>query len=245
MSSIKWLPEDWDLPDAIALRIGDGVGRQRAMLEEGHLLILLHEPPGPDQDNRVGRAFWRLPSGTWKSSLEQQNCGLKRHVEEYQNAIDKVEESAASVKDAEDYFEVLERITPLYRASRNMHGALQQAREYIPDDKSLISRRDDAYAVERTAELLLADVKYALELYVARKAEDMSESGHEMAVAGHRLNTLVAVFFPVATLASVLGMNLKSGLESFPPPLPFLCVLVAGAVLGAIVKGWLQGPSRK
>lgn len=39
------LPENWNLPERIKERFGQTHGQQRAMLEEGHLLLILHRLP--------------------------------------------------------------------------------------------------------------------------------------------------------------------------------------------------------
>lgn len=211
------------------------------MLEEGHLFIILHAPPEPDQDEREARLFWRLPDANWKSSFGKAGTtALADHIREFHQKLEQAEKIFVEANGADDYFEALERVNPLYRAARNMHQALQQARDFITDEQELISRRDEAYATERTAELLQADIRHAFELYVARQTEEMSKSSHRMALAGHRLNTLVAIFFPTATLAAVLGMNVQTGLERLQPPLPMVGVLLAGACLGAGVKSWLE-----
>src|SRR5687767_3348606 len=62
------LPATWKLPDEIVARLGETAGRQRPMLAGGHLLLVLHEPPGPDDTHRVGRFFWRDIDGSWKSN---------------------------------------------------------------------------------------------------------------------------------------------------------------------------------
>ena len=61
------LPTSWEVPQVFRDRLGSRVGRQRAMVAEGHLLLVLHAPPAPDQDEREGRFFWRKPDGTWVS----------------------------------------------------------------------------------------------------------------------------------------------------------------------------------
>lgn len=238
----KWVPSGWELPPEIVERLGKKVGRQRAMEEIDNLLVILHAPPQPGQDEREARVFWRPPDGAWKASKGKGIKGLLEHVAEYQTLIDALEAEEDKARSADDYFNLLERANPLARACRNMHVALQQARDLVPEDAELISARDDAYAVERNADLLLVDIRNAFELYVARKTEEMTRSGHAMAVAGHRLNTLAALFLPTATLAAVLGMNLQHGMESASPPGPFLLAVVAGVVLGLAVKAWLDRP---
>jgi purine-cytosine permease-like protein len=67
-----------------------------------------------------------------------------------------------------------------------------------------------------------------------------------MAVSAHRLNMLVAFFFPLATLTAIFGTNLTHPLEKFvPPPYAFLGVISTGAALGALLAGYLLGVSRE
>ena len=61
------LPSAWQVPAAIRNRLGSRVGRQRTMAADGHLLLVLHAPPKPDDPERVGRFFWRNPQGEWLS----------------------------------------------------------------------------------------------------------------------------------------------------------------------------------
>jgi hypothetical protein len=61
-----------------------------------------------------------------------------------------------------------------------------------------------------------------------------------MAVAAHRLNMLVAFFFPVATLATVFGMGLDHRLEKYlAPPFAFLAVILVGLALGGLLAAML------
>ena len=41
------LPYDWDVPEVFRKRLGEGAGRQRCMTADGHLLLVLHQPPTP------------------------------------------------------------------------------------------------------------------------------------------------------------------------------------------------------
>ena len=241
--STRWIPGLWELPQSLKGRLGRNPGRQRALLEEGHLLLVLHALPEPGQSEREGRAFWRSPAGAWKSSTGGKGLSsLAQHIATYQAAIEALEVEENEASTAEDYFSALERATPILRASRNLHKTLQQARDLVPEDQDLIPLRDEAYAVERNAELLVSDIKNAFELYVAKKTEEMSQSSQGMAIAQHRLNTLAAIFLPTATLASVMGMNLSHGLETASAPGPFLVALLLGICLGVGVKAWLDRP---
>ena len=44
------LPTAWDIPQTIRRRLGNRVGRQRAMSADGHLLLVMHAPT----DDTVG-----------------------------------------------------------------------------------------------------------------------------------------------------------------------------------------------
>ncbi|MEB3358033.1 MAG: hypothetical protein VKK04_15000 [Synechococcales bacterium] len=56
------LPPSWNLPDQIRNRFGQkSSGKQRAMLAEGHLLLVLHQVPSPGDRTRTGIFYWRKP----------------------------------------------------------------------------------------------------------------------------------------------------------------------------------------
>jgi len=230
------LPAAWEVPQIFRDRLGRSVGRQRLMEAEGHLLLILHAPPGPEDTRREGRFFWRHPEGQWRSTEAGSGiAALERHLNEFNERIGELDAQEEKAHTAEEYFDVIYRLSPILRAVRNLHGVLQEARQASGHDRDIISLRDQAYELERTAELLQADAKNALDFYIARRSEELAGSGHRMATAAHRLNVLAAFFFPVAALTAIFGMNLRSGLEEFPPPLPFYGVLGVGVVLGAVL----------
>jgi hypothetical protein len=83
------IPHDWHVPGTFLKRLGDSVGRQRAMQAEGHLLLILHEPPVPGVAERKGRLFWRDPEGSWRSKpLGDGPQALKRHVNEFGDRVE-------------------------------------------------------------------------------------------------------------------------------------------------------------
>ena len=241
------IPADWEVPQIFRDRLGDQVGRQRTMSSGGHLLLVLHEPPVAEQDERRGRFFWRDPSGTWTSNLPEEGAkALNKHLSEYAERIDHYEEQDRHATSAADYFSVLSALAPLRRAARNMYQALQQAREKCPEDRDLINHRDRAYHLERIAELLYSDARSSLDFHIAQQAENQAKTSYQMSVSSHRLNMLAAFFFPLATLSALFGTNLIHGWEqiktvddlltSAPPSVPFLLVLAVGILLGFILK---------
>ena len=62
-------------------------------------------------------------------------------------------------------------------------------------------------------------------------------------VAAHRLNILVACFFPIATMAAIFGANLGHGLESYDrqyAPFPLLAILGGGLFLGLLLTTFIN-----
>ena len=237
------LPSVWQVPTQFVARLGDQVGRQRAMFAEGHLLLVLHAPPGPEDDERQGRFFWRKPDGTWSSdNFGGGPAALNRHLEEFASVVEALEVQDDAAKTAEDYFTVLQAIAPLHRAAGNLHQTLQEARELLPDDRDLIRYRDQAYSIQRMAELLYDGVKNGLDFAMARRAEEQAKAAHQMSVASHRLNILAAFFFPVATLMAIFGANIQHGLEELSPPWPMITVLAVGLGFGAVLALFISRP---
>ena len=95
------LPHDWQTPEKFAKRLGDDVGRQRVMSTEGHLLLVLHEPPPPGIAPRVGRYFWRDAEGNWRSKpLGDGVQALKRHVAEFAERAEELEKDCLEADSA-------------------------------------------------------------------------------------------------------------------------------------------------
>jgi hypothetical protein len=240
------LPSDWNVPAEFRQRLGESAGRQRVMEADGQLLLVLHAPPSADEASRRGRFFWRDPQGAWKAAPRaEQVSSLADHLAGYRAAIEQLEQAEEDAQTAREYFELLDQLAPLTRATRNLHDVLQKAREALPNERRLIVARDEAYEISRRTDLLYADVKNGLEFAIARQAELQAESSRRMAVAAHRLNILVALFFPIATLTAIFGMNLRHGLEPydarFAPGL-LIGVTMAGLLLGVIITGFITRP---
>jgi hypothetical protein len=229
------LPPSWAVPDVIRRRLGEQAGRQRAMFEAGHLLLVLHAPPSPDTPHREGRFFWRDQAGNWTPpGTAPSQPGLGQLLGEYEKALDKLQQDEDEAVTARDYFDLLNRLNPLVRSARNMHEAIQDAREAVPGDRQLLLWRDRAYTISRAAELLHND---------AKNAEQEAESSRRALVAAHRLNVLVACFFPIATMAAIFGANLGHGLESYDAqyaPYPLLAILGGGLILGLVLTAFIN-----
>jgi len=233
------LPKNWELPEQVRIRVGKySSGRQRAIYECEHLLLILHKAPGQHDSHRESVFFWRQPNGTWRCSENGDAIAqLKSLLDHYAETEDRLALAYARAISAADYFCILEELVPLNRAARNLHVALQTARESVAD-ADLIDLRNFAADNDRAMELLLLDTRNALDFDVARTAEQQARFSEEAAQAGHRLNILACLFFPVTALASVFGMNLPIGLEDSPVWISWLTIF-GGVLLGYLMLGWV------
>jgi len=240
------IPPTWTLPEAIRLRLGQTTyGRQRAIIEEGHVLLVLHKPPGPDDMEREGVIFWRSPAGEWQFNRGGPGPGgLKRHVQSYEEIEMRLAREYEIAADTTALFGLIEELNPLVRAARSMHAALQAAREAIKNDPFLIEMRDLAYEVDRNLDLLLEDVRNAIHYRGAREAEAQARLSKEALQASHRLNILAAMFFPLTAIASIFSMNFAHGLSERSPVL-FWLVFAIGVALGLAMKSWVLGKPPK
>jgi len=239
------IPETWSVPPRFRQRLGSQAGRQRAMVEDGHLLLILHEVPKPGDPERRARLFWRSSGGDWKASGGQGSglAALKRHLESFQATIheldEKVDKSHQSLSTgADELYEVLRAITPINRTVRHLHKTLQEAREGI-DDKDIISMRDLANDLERATELVVADAKNALEYTEAKAAAEQAVFAQKTVDAQHRLNLLAALFFPVTAVASVLGTEMSTGFER-AGPVVFWVLIAASLAMGFFIRSTLS-----
>ncbi len=245
MTASRLLPRTWELPAALAGRLGDEVGRQRCMLAGGHLLLVLHDLPKPGDTTRSGVLFWRRPDGTWDCSTGGAGIqSLVRHLDAFAKMIDGLEERLTSAAGAQDIHAVVQAAAPLARTARNLHRTLQEARDGVPADRELIIARDRAYELERAAELLHHDAGAALQYAATRQAEEQTRAAYGLASAGHRLNLLAALALPLMAIASVFGMNLPSGIEGGGVP-AFWAIVGGSFALGAAVYAMGTGAAKR
>lgn len=235
MAKIAYIPHTWDLPEAIRKRLGESVGKQRMMHEEDHLLLLLHQVPNAEDDEvRRPMVLWRNPAGEWKSSpLTGGLVGLDAHLASYRTTIHDLDELVEAAKTARQYFDVMRRMHPLQRSTRNLSEVLQAARQALPDDTRIINMRDQAVDLERGIELVVADTKSGMDFTLAESANQQAHAAEVANQEARRLNRLAAFFLPLATLVAVFGMNPP---ESMFGDLGFWAVLASGILLGVLVN---------
>lgn len=241
------IPSDWDVPQAFRERIGARAGRQRTMIADGHLLVILHEVPHPDEpDVRVGKFFWRRPNGSWLSqgSSATTIAPLRAHLETFVQVGERLEERIEKAATATDYFAVLHEIAPVLRTARNMSRVMQEAREHAAADRELIALRDVAQDVERAIELIHSYAKDGLSFTIARNSEQSAQNTEHVIHSGHQLNLLAAIFLPITAVGSLLGMNLMHGFETWHAPWTFWAVAVVSFAFGFWIKSTLPRPKR-
>jgi hypothetical protein len=237
----KLIPHNWAVPDRFRQRLGAQAGRQRAMIHEGHLLLVLHQLPKAGDPTRRPALFWRAPDGQWKASEGKSTiASLQAHAETFQAAALALEDRVERAGRAAEYFEILREISPILRTSRGLHKALQEARDGIAADRDLITIRDIAYETERTAELVHTDAQTGLEFTVAKRAEEQAELSDHILAANHRLNLIAALFFPATAVGSILGMNLLHGFESWQAPWTFWAVAAVALLIGLMLRSALN-----
>jgi CorA-like Mg2+ transporter protein len=228
------LPPAWQIPASIRSRLGREAGPQRAMLEDGHLLLILHEPPAPNVVEREPAFFWRTPGGEWNVRRGGGRHGsLADFLKAYGDILLSMEARESAAATAADYHAILESAAPVLRAVRGVYRTLQQAREMVKEDAALINHRDRAAALERTGELLLQDAQFGLNYIAARHSEAQAEIAGRMAATAHRLNVLAALFLPLTAVASVLGMSVHSGIPDNQQN--FWLIVAAACALGLLV----------
>lgn len=230
------IPSNWQLPDAIRRRLGASVGRQRHMVHEDEVLVVAHEVPEINEQRRRGILFWRDAQKEWHASNgEPGKVAISNLVERYVKRLEQFDRDETAAQKSSDYLPLLEGLTPVQRASRNLYDVLQDARKAVPDCSELIDARDAAYEASRTAELLYQDAKNAMDIAIVRQAEEQSVSSEKMNVAAHRLNIMAAIFFPLATLGGIFGTTLTDGWSWSQSAAPFALFLTAGLVCGAVL----------
>ena len=239
-------PQGWQLPEAIAVRLGEHTGRQRAMVADEHLLLVLHKVPDATTADREGALFWRSDAGEWHSSDGRYGVVTVRdHLESYEQATDRLEALYDAAQTAHDYFNILELVVPIHRAAANQHAALQAAREALPEAREIITLRDMAGDIERAADLLHTDSKNALDYRIAQQAEQQAAAANELAQAGHRLNLMAALFLPASVIGGAFGTSLSSGLENGPAWI-FWVILGCSIVIGLVICALLaSGQGRR
>ncbi|MET3443401.1 hypothetical protein ABIC94_004205 [Variovorax paradoxus] len=234
---------DWELPSEIQQRLGGAsYGAQRVIHEQGHLLVILHEPPAGPGAERKPAVFLRKPDGAWfhKGNNPGERAFAKL-LESYRAALATFEARHAAAETSEDLFQVLGPLIPLTRAAMNMQAALQAARDAVKEDLMLIDLRDLAVEITRGMELLLADTRMSLDYRLAHAAEAQARSTREVSRAQHKLNTIAALTFPLMAVGAAFGMNLHSGMENMPVWM-YWAIFAGGLFLGVLLRGWVKAP---
>lgn len=67
-------------------------GAQRAIVESGQLLLILHAPPKPDTNEREHEVYFRQQDGKWLyKGLEHGDHALRKYLDEYRSLHDELE----------------------------------------------------------------------------------------------------------------------------------------------------------
>jgi hypothetical protein len=234
---------DWELPTEMQQRLGGAsYGAQRIIHEQGHLMVILHEPPAGTGAERKPTVFLRKPDGGWfhKGNNPGERAFAKL-LESYRAALSTFEIRHQAAETAEELFQILGPLIPLTRAAMNMQATLQSARDAVSSDLMLIDLRDLAVEITRGFELLLADTRMSLDYRLAHAAEAQARAAMEVSRAQHKLNTIAALTFPLMAIGAAFGMNLHSGVENLPGWV-YWVIFAAGLSMGVMLRGWVKAP---
>lgn len=233
--SAPLIPATWQLPEYFRGRLGSTAGKQRVMSHEGHLLIVAHQAPSAEESTRRGVLFWFDTRAWHASNGEPGKVAMLQLIDGYVKRIEEFDQQEEQAQRAKEYLPLLDGLSPLMRAARNLHDVLQEARTAAPELRELIDLRDRAYDLSRTAELLYQDAKNSMDVAVVRRAEEQADASHKMGVATYRLNTMAAMFFPLATLGAVLGTTLTENWSWSKTSAPFLLFVLVGLLAGPML----------
>jgi hypothetical protein len=237
------LPPGWEIPTQIRRRFGNRSGRQRSIDSDGHVVLVVHQLPEKNSLAREGVYFWRKPGGEWENTERGQSLQpLVGILANYEAALDRYCEEIEQAVSIQPLFAIVRNLGPVNRAIRNLHETLAAARDGVNHDEDrapLQNLIDDSGDLARNAELMAEDVRHSIDLYQAQQIESQAEHSRELERAGHRLNSLAALFLPLTAVASLFGMNLKNGLEN-APTWTFWAVLAGSVVAGKIVSETLS-----
>jgi hypothetical protein len=240
MGAAPLIPANWQLPDFFRRRLGVGVGRQRLMHHDGQLLILAHQVPMPGEIARRGLLFW-YDTQQWRASNgDPGTVAVQLLLDKYLKQIEAYDQQESKAQRAEEYLPLLEGLAPLVRAARNLYEVLQDARKTAPDMRELIDLRDNAYEVSRAAELLYQDAKNSMDVAIVRRAEEQAAASKRMSTAAHRLNTMAALFFPLATLGAIFGTTLTENWTWSQTYLPFMIFVIGGSAAGLVFASFVN-----
>jgi len=244
-------PKIWDLPFEIRRQLSGRGGRQRAIAADNHLMVVLYCVPEPESNRGETVYFWRNRDHEWHYSERGGGfSALEKVVQQYEDRVAKLDDALSTAEDSRARFQVLDEITPVLRSVRNLSDTLHKAwelsehqratenvgnkaklKEDEPQQPPLQMVWEHANEITRAAEILKSDAESAIQFAHARQQELQSHYVRQQSQAAHRLNILAATFLPVATISSVFGMNLASGLEN--THVLFWLVLVAAVAVGA------------
>jgi hypothetical protein len=241
MTEPSLIPPDWQLPNDFRSRLGSSAGRQRVMVSEGELLIVTHQVPERGENSRRGVLFWRDANGNWLASNgDKGHEALMRHLDGYAKKIEEYFVQESKAHRADEYIPLVEGLSPVSRAARNLLAVLEEARDAVHSDRILIDYRDKAYEISRNAELLYDDLRNSMDIAVIRRAEEQAAASHRMSITAHRLNVMAALFFPLASLGAVFGTTLTDNWSWSRTAVPFLCFVGGGLVAGVLLATFVS-----
>lgn len=237
------IPDKWDVPASLRERIGKTIGRQRAIQEEDHTLIMVHQAPSAKEKVRKGAYCWINPKGELHFYPEGET--FEHLFAGYRKKLTHLEHEYENADTALKYFTVLEAIIPLHFAAVRMASALQMARDQIPTNRQVLLWRDESFEIQRESEILQVCTKNALDYHQAKSVEDLSEITFQLSKTSHKLNMMATLFVPMMAICGLFGMNVFSGLEHEDRFPLFWIIAAVSILLGIGLNLFFRPPKKK
>ena len=224
-----------NLPERWRHRVGETVGRQRMLEEEGQLLLILHEVPG---DAEKDWFFWIDETKQWFSAPEEGGLThLKQLLNRYEEVVDSLEARVKTADSVEDFYSILREEAPIGRSLKQVRLIAARTRKICKKHRPLLEIRSIAEELDHDLTLVQDEARLGMEAVAAESAENQRIMSEKQARHGLRLNLLAAFYLPLMVLASLMGMNLRNGFEEsrWMFWLIFAIGLGAGGVLVKVV----------
>lgn len=223
------------LPERWRYRVGDPVGRQRMLEEDGHLLLILHEVPG---DSEKDWFFWVDETKKWSSAPE---AGGLRHMrlllDRYEEVVDALEARLKVADSVADFYSILREEAPVGRALKQVRLIAARARKIHKKNRPLLQIRSIAEELDDDLTLVQNEARLGMEAVAAESAENQRIVSEKQTSDGLKLNLLASFYLPLMALSSLMGMNVINGFEDtrWMFWLIFTIGVGAGAVLVKVV----------
>jgi hypothetical protein len=135
-----------EVPPSLAHHVVRSVGRQRVIINDGAILIVLHRPPIDDYWKREGVFLLKTTTAAWLFKGERSARIL---LDSYRTVACGFDEEFEDASTPSALLALLDRLVPIRRSARNVHSVLSEAGKHLRGDTELAEWINFAYETER------------------------------------------------------------------------------------------------